>query len=94
MFPLYVQLEATLDALRKELKHKDSTEKEILHRVRLELQETQQQHEAAVSKKRQLRTQLMEATRTLHLTRVRNEEVCFNTDITVTQHALRATSKI
>lgn len=54
---------------------KDSSEKEALSRMRVQLQGAQQQHEAAVAKKKQLRTQLMEATRALHVTRVRNEEV-------------------
>ncbi|CDI82233.1 hypothetical protein, conserved [Eimeria acervulina] len=68
------KLEATLEALRQELMRKDSSEKEALSRMRVQLQGAQQQHEAAVAKKKQLRTQLMEATRALHVTRVRNEE--------------------
>lgn len=70
-----MQLESTLEALRQELMQKESSEKEALSRMRAQLQEAQQQHEAAVAKKKQLRTHLMEATRALHLTRVRNEEV-------------------
>ncbi|CDJ54002.1 Myosin-9, related [Eimeria brunetti] len=63
------KLEATLEALRQELMHKNSNEKEVLSRMKLQLQEAEQQHEGAVAKKKQLRTQLMEATRALHLTR-------------------------
>ncbi|CDJ61169.1 hypothetical protein, conserved [Eimeria maxima] len=69
-----IKLESTLEALRQELMQKESSEKEALSRMRAQLQEAQQQHEAAVAKKKQLRTHLMEATRALHLTRVRNEE--------------------
>lgn len=70
-----LQLEATLEALRQELKRKEASESDVMVRIRLELKEAQQQQETAVMKKKQLRDQLREATRALHLTRVRNEEV-------------------
>ncbi|XP_026190436.1 cingulin [Cyclospora cayetanensis] len=68
-------LETMLGSLKQELKQKESSESQMLGRIKLELQEAQQQQDLALIKKKQLRTQLLEATRALHLTRVRNEEV-------------------
>ncbi|OEH78628.1 myosin-related protein [Cyclospora cayetanensis] len=68
------RLETMLGSLKQELKQKESSESQMLGRIKLELQEAQQQQDLALIKKKQLRTQLLEATRALHLTRVRNEE--------------------
>lgn len=69
------QLELALESLRRELKEKETSENQILSRMRVDLKKAQQQQELVTVRKKQLRDQLMEATKALQATRVRNEEV-------------------
>ncbi|KAL8275147.1 hypothetical protein Esti_000897 [Eimeria stiedai] len=75
------ELEASLELVRQQHRDQEKRDSQLMDGMRTELKEAQMQHEAALLKKKQLRDQLRETTRALHITRVRNEE-----------HSIRAAS--
>ncbi|KAL8427831.1 hypothetical protein ACSSS7_007509 [Eimeria intestinalis] len=69
------QLEAFLELVRQQHRDQEKRDRQLMEGMRKELKEANMQHEAVLLKKKQLRDQLRETTRALHITRVKNEEV-------------------